>query len=136
MNRLIAIALFVSLAGAAANSAETETIEFRLVFSEIAQGAKIAYPFSDLPEGWTQGGLLGISGLAFPEIGGGPGYFTIPAGEFLTADPATIRFGWFNGGGDPVLSVTYYICTPATCASRPKGKFLIKTKSAVMGVRG
>lgn len=134
MRSLIAILLLVLVSGSAADSAGTTVSEIDLQLSAIAHGAVIAFPFTDLPEGWTQGGLVGVSGLSNPSIGSAPGGFTIPAGEFLVSDPATISWSW-SGGGPPLLSVTYYICATTPCR-RPKVKFLFKTKAVVLGVRG
>jgi hypothetical protein len=136
MRRAIAIGLLVLISGSAADSAGTTNIDIDLPFSSIAHGAVIAFPFTDLPEGWTQGGLMGVSGLSNPGLGGGAGFFTIPPQDFLAADPATIRWAWFGGGNQPLLSITYYICSTPTPCPRPKAGFHFKTKSVAIGVRG
>jgi hypothetical protein len=134
MRRLIAIVVLVLISGSAGQT-EGSNIEIELRLSSLSEGAVVALPFGNLPEGTSQGGLTGISGLSNPSLGGGPGYFTIPAGEFLLAEPATIRWEWFDAGGNPVLKVTYYICNPGGCP-RPKARFRIKTKEVVLGDRG
>ena len=138
MRRLL-VTLILLLAGTAALPADT-TLNVDLMFSDVSQGAVVAVPFSTLPEGWTQGGLLGTSGLAdnsigFTPVGGGQTGLTIPPQAFLLSNPATITFGWQVPGG--AFYVVYRIYADGTQVPRHNtGKFLIKTKSAGIGVRG
>lgn len=137
MRRLVAIVAFVLGVHSVAYAQCPAELEFDIPFSMVFNGMSMAFPFSDLPEGTTQGGLSGTSGLSNPNIGGGVGFFTIPPQPFLFSEPATIQWSW-SGGGAMTLKLTYYICSSfAPCARpRPKAKFCIKTKSVVLGVRG
>jgi len=81
MRRLIASLVLLLTANSAADA--DATLYFDLNFSDISQGAVLAFPFNNLPEGWCQG--------SFDE-------------------------------------------TPVP--RHNSGKFLIKTTSAVLGVRG
>jgi hypothetical protein len=137
MRRLTAILILVFLSDSLGSAADGPVIlQESMLLQDLIDGFTVAFPFDDLPEGVRQGGLLGVSGLPNPSVGGGAGYFTIPPTTFLTADPARIHWVWFDAGDRVVLQFDFYICGSAATCPRPQAKFRIKTKSAVMGVRG
>jgi hypothetical protein len=107
-----------------------------LTFSDISQGKVVANPLSSAaPPGACQGGTLGFGFPNAPFVL--PGKVIIPPQPFLTMNPAYISSWWQDCQGNYMETWHCYVYS-FVGPPRPqlKGKFYIKTKSAVLGVRG